>query len=96
MIDFTAEIVKAEVVNFIATYKFGCRLNLDVIAETYSILLEAELFPAVRLRSVLSEVTVNIFHTGKCTIIVAKTVDDVQDCIDLLVRNVDRRFFLGL
>lgn len=90
-IGFTAEIVKSEVVSIIATDNFGCRLNLDRFAETFRLLYEPELFPAVRFCFVIYDVTLNVFHTGKCTILGARTADDARDCVDLLVKNVYNR-----
>lgn len=64
-IGYTAEIDKLEVLNIIDTYNLGYRLNLDCIGETYNLLFEPELFPAVRLHFQIYEITVNVFHTGK-------------------------------
>lgn len=93
---FTAEILKSEVVNIINTCNFSYKLNLDLIAETFKLLCEPELFPTVRLRFVIYEVTVNIFRTSKCNILGERTVDKVQDCLKLVIRNLDSRFFLGV
>lgn len=61
-VGFTAEIIESEVVNNIATYTFGCRLNvIDVIDEIYRLLFEPKPFPAVRILFLLHEVTVDIF-----------------------------------
>lgn len=51
-----------------------------------------DLLPEVRLHLEIYEVTVNIFHTGECNILGAKSVDDLEECILLPDRNVNTIF----
>ena len=67
-----------QIQNIVATYDHKEPLNLPDIAKRYKLEFEPELFPAVRYRIVELRVTVNIFHTGKCTILGAKSVEIVS------------------
>ena len=51
------------------------------IARRHKLEFEPELFPAVRYRIGELGVTVNIFHTGKCTILGAKSVEIVSKAV---------------
>ena len=64
--------------NIIATYDHKGPLSLPDIAKRYKLEFEPELFPAVRYRIGELGVTVNIFHTGNCTILGAKSVEIVS------------------
>ena len=64
--------------NIVATYDHKSPLSLLDIARRYKLELEPEFFPAVRYRIGELGVTVNIFHTGKCTILGAKSVEIVS------------------
>ena len=59
----------------VAIYDHKCPLRLSDIARRYKLEFEPELFPAVRYRIGELGVTVDIFHTGKCTILGARSVE---------------------
>ena len=68
--------------NIVATYDYKRRLDLFYIAKKNRLQFEPELFPAVRYRIHDLKITVNIFHTGKCTILGAKTVVAVSQAVE--------------
>jgi len=70
--------------NIVACYKHTERINLDRLARKYSLEYFPELFPAVRYRDDYRKVTVNIFHTGSCVILGAKTVSIVHETVSIL------------
>ena len=70
--------------NIVACYKHTERINLDRLARKYSLEYFRELFPAVRYRDDYRKVTVNIFHTGSCVILGAKTVSIVHETVSIL------------
>ena len=67
--------------NIVACYDHGSRVNLARIAAQYKLEFEPELFPAVRLRNNHFKVTTNIFHTGKCVILGARSVELVNHTV---------------
>ena len=70
--------------NTVACYKHTERINLERLARKYSLEYFPELFPAVRYRDDYRKVTVNIFHTGSCVILGAKTVSIVDETVSIL------------
>ena len=79
--------------NIVATYDHCKPLSLYHIAERHCLEFEPEMFPAVRYRIPDIAVTVNIFHTGKCTILGAKSTEIVSQAIDRIkeiFRNAER------
>ena len=70
--------------NIVACYKHTERISLDRLARKYSLEYFPELFPAVRYRDDYPKVTVNIFHTGSCVILGAKTVSIVHETVTIL------------
>ena len=81
-IGISAEYTNYSIQNIVATYDLKRKLDLATIATHHSLEFEPELFPAVRYRIKDLKVTVNIFHTGKCTILGAKTVEIVSEAVD--------------
>ena len=77
-IGISAEYTNYNIQNIVATYDLKRKLDLATIASHHRLEFEPELFPAVRYRIEYLKVTVNIFHTGKCTILGAKTVEIVS------------------
>ena len=67
--------------NIVACYDYGQKLDLYLVAQSNKFEFEPELFPAVRYRDKTLKVTVNIFHTGKCTILGAKSVEVVSEAV---------------
>ena len=76
-----------KVQNIVATYDLRRKLHLATIASHHRLEFVPELFPAVRYRFQDLNVTVNIFHTGKCTILGAKTAEIVSQVVDR-IRNL--------
>ena len=70
--------------NIVACYKHTERISLDRLARKYSLEYFPELFPVVRYRDDYRKVTVNIFHTGSCVILGAKTVSIVHETVSIL------------
>ena len=70
--------------NIVACYKHPQRARLDHLAEKNRLEFEPELFPAVRYRDEKRKVTVNIFHTGNCVILGAKSVRIVNEIVEVL------------
>ena len=68
--------------NIVATFDYKRRLDLFYIAKKNRLHFEPELFPAVRYRIHDLKVTVDIFHTGNCTILGAKTVIAVSHAVE--------------
>ena len=81
-IGISAEYTNCSIQNIVATYDLKRKLDLATIASHHRLEFEPELFPAVRYRIEDLKVTVNIFHTGKCTILGAKTVEIVSQVVD--------------
>ena len=81
-IGISTEYTKYNIQNIVATYDLKRKLDLATIALHHRLEFEPELFPAVRYRIEDLKVTVNIFHTGKCTILGAKTVERVSEAVD--------------
>ena len=80
--------------NIVAIYHLKRKLDLASIASHHRLEFESELFPAVIYRIEDLKVTVNIFHTGKCTILGAKTVEIVSEAVDRikdLIRDAEGR-----
>ena len=73
-VGISAEYTNYSIQNIVATY--------DLKRTRHMLEFEPELFPAVRYRIEDLKVTVNIFHTGKCTILGAKTVEIVSEAVD--------------
>jgi transcription initiation factor TFIID TATA-box-binding protein len=78
---YSANIVTGQVVNIIATYNHGKRVPLFKIAQKHKLLFEPEIFPAARVHMDDLRVTVNIFHTGKCVLLRAKSEAILTECI---------------
>ena len=81
-IGISAEYTNYSIQNIVATCDVKRKLDLATIASHHRLEFEPELFPAVRYRIEDLRVTVNIFHTGKCTILGAKTVEIVSEAAD--------------
>jgi TATA-box binding protein (TBP) (component of TFIID and TFIIIB) len=64
-------------VNIVATYHHKNSLNIRVLAERFRLLFEPELFPAALYRIHDLGVTINIFYTGKCVLLGAKSEKSV-------------------
>jgi len=80
-----------QIQNIVACYKHPGQVNLQKLARAktsryFTVEFEPELFPAVRLRDNLNKVTVNIFHTGSCVILGAKTSSVVAHSVDVIKR----------
>jgi len=76
------EYTNYNIYNIVATYDLKRKPHLATIASQHKLEFEPELFPAVRYRIENLKVTVNIFHTGKCTILGARTVEIVSKVVD--------------
>ena len=70
--------------NIVACYQHPEKLILYDIARRHGLEYEPELFPAVRYRDKYYKVTVNIFHTGSCVILGAKTLAIVGHTVKTL------------
>jgi transcription initiation factor TFIID TATA-box-binding protein len=81
---YSANITKSQVVNIIATYNHGKRISLFEIAHKHKLWYEPEQFPAARVRMEDLKITVNIFHTGKCVILGAKSEELITECTSRL------------
>ena len=77
---YSANIVSSRVVNIIATYNHGKPLPLFELAKKNRLWLEPEIFPAARVRMEDLKITVNIFHSGKCMILGAKSEALLVEC----------------
>jgi transcription initiation factor TFIID TATA-box-binding protein len=86
---YSANIVKGQVVNIIATYNHGKRVSLFEIAQKHKLLFEPEIFPAARVRMDDLRITVNIFYTGKCVLLGAKSQAVLTECIFRLQKLLD-------
>lgn len=75
------EYINYKIQNIVACYRFRKPVKLAKIAAQYKLEFEPELFPAVRYRNDCLKVTVNIFHTGSCVILGAKTTEIVSEVI---------------
>jgi len=78
--------------NIVASYNHGKRLKLASVASWNNLEYNPELFPAVRYRNKALGITCNIFHTGKCVILGAKSVASVDHITTLLqeaIKNAD-------
>ena len=64
--------------NIAAIFDLKIKLDLAIVASCHRLEFEPELFPAVKYRIEDLKVTVNIFHTGKCTILGAKNSRNSQ------------------
>ena len=87
-----AEYTNYQIQNIVACYCYGKPLKLAEIATRNKLEFEPELFPAVRYRNNCLKVTVNIFHTGSCVILGAKsaeTVSQIVDEIKKIIKNAD-------
>ena len=67
--------------NIVASYNLGTPLDLYHFAKENQLDYTPELFPAVCYRNKAEKVTVNIFHTGKCMILGAKEIKDIQTTV---------------
>lgn len=83
---YRAVILSQNIVNIVAKYDCKRRLKLQNIADAFNFWYEPEIFPAVRIRLKAINVTVNIFHSGKCMILGAKTEKHVQKCANFLTQ----------
>ena len=81
-IGISTEYTKYNIQNIVATFDLKRKLDLATIPSHHRLEFEPELFPAVKYRIKDLKVTVNIFHTGKCTILGAKTVEVVSEAVD--------------
>jgi transcription initiation factor TFIID TATA-box-binding protein len=90
---YSANILKCQVVNIIATYNYGQRISLFEIAEKHKLEFEPEFFPAARARMEDLRVTVNIFHTGKCVILGAKSEEILKECVLRLQKILESEEF---
>ena len=79
-----AEYGNYRIQNIIACYIHGKALNLAKLATLNKLEFEPELFPAVRFRDNSLRVTVNIFHTGSCVILGAKSVESIS----IILQNI--------
>ena len=61
--------------NIIATHKHHEHINLTQLAQNTGLFYEPEIFPAVRYRNKDLKITVNIFHTGSCVFLGARTFE---------------------
>jgi len=78
--------------NIVATFYYGKRVLLNEVAWWNNFEFEPELFPAVRYRIQHLGVTCNIFHTGKCNILGAKSEDIIKQAVVLVqeaLKNAD-------
>ena len=90
---YSANIVSRQVVNIIATYNHGKRIPLFKIAQKNRLWFEPEIFPAARVRMYDLKITVNIFHTGKCMILGAKSVSAISECVVRLQKILESAQF---
>jgi TATA-box binding protein (TBP) (component of TFIID and TFIIIB) len=76
----SAAVKDFKIVNMVACIDFKKKLNLEalVVAAPWSH-FEPELFPGLSVR--LSDATCVIFRTGKCNILGAKSVSDIQSTV---------------
>jgi transcription initiation factor TFIID TATA-box-binding protein len=81
---YSANIVSSQVANIIATYNHGKRVPLFKIAQKNRLWFEPEIFPAARVRMEDLKITVNIFHSGKCMILGAKSESLLTECVRCL------------
>ena len=88
-IGYSANIVSSQVANIIATYNHGKRVPLFKIARKNSLWFEPEIFPAARVRMEDLKITVNIFHSGKCMILGAKSESVITECVVRLQKLLD-------
>jgi transcription initiation factor TFIID TATA-box-binding protein len=91
---YSANIISCQTVSIIATYNHGKRIPLFQIAQKHKLFFEPEIFPAARLRMDDIKVTVNIFHTGKCVILGARSEADLTECILRLQNLLESVTFL--
>ena len=80
-LDVCTEYKNYKVQIIVATCDLKRKLHLATIASHHRLEFEPELFPAVRYRIKDLRVTVNICHTGRCTILGAKTVEIVSEAV---------------
>jgi transcription initiation factor TFIID TATA-box-binding protein len=90
---YSANIIKSQVVNIIATYNHGKRISLFEIAYKHKLWFEPEQFPAVRIRMEDLKITVNIFHTGKCVILGAKSEEVLTESVSRLQKILESEQF---
>ena len=64
--------------NIIARYDHREKINLHTLARQTKFEYEPDLFPAVRFRLKDLKITVNIFRTGKCMVLGAKSIEDIN------------------
>ena len=64
--------------NIVACYKHQNKIDLNECSRKYGFEYTPEIFPAVRYRDEIRNVGANIFHTGSCVILGAKSVAAVN------------------
>jgi len=80
--------------NIVASYRHDKSINLHKLAETHNLEFNPEIFPAVRRRYKKEKVTVNIFHTGSCVILGAKSAESVSKTVldlESLLKDAESR-----
>ncbi len=67
--------------NIVSCYKHDKTVDLTPFSIKHKLEYEPELFPAVRYKCPLTNVTVNIFRSGSCVILGAKSVDSLNQTL---------------
>ena len=80
-IGYTEEYKDFKIVNIVARYVHPRAVCLVNLAQLYKLEFEPELFPAVRLRLEDLKITINIFRSGKCMILGARGLLNLQKAV---------------
>ncbi len=74
--------------NIVASFSYGKPIRLDRLASKHGLEFEPELFPAARFRDDSLKITANIFHTGNCVILGAKTTEDISIVTEKIIQLI--------
>jgi TATA-box binding protein (TBP) (component of TFIID and TFIIIB) len=90
------QIKEQRIVNIVATYNHGSALDLQRFVAAFRksfrqhqhcVLFEPEIFPAVKWR--MDDLTVHVFHTGKCVLLGAKSEASIVGAVSRLMTLFD-------
>ncbi len=73
-----------QIQNIVSCYKHDTPIDLTSFSKEHKLEYEPELFPAVRYKCPLTNITVNIFCSGCCVVLGAKTIDCLNQTVSAL------------
>jgi transcription initiation factor TFIID TATA-box-binding protein len=83
-IGYIGEYTNFRIVNIVARYVHPEKIHLNNLKIKHNLIFLPEIFPAAHFRIEHLKITINIFRSGKCMILGAKSVDAVDQAVNLL------------